>query len=102
MGGVAALFGQQSDNQTAFLQSVGYGTCHAGCPVAVTSSSNNTVFNVDAMLGIAYAITPSSKLALNYRVDYYANAMRVLDSAGNASNTNRTYHGPNLRWTVNF
>jgi hypothetical protein len=98
MGGVAALFGSQSVSQTGTCISGGA----AGCPVNATSSSNNAVFNADAMLGLAYAVTPHSKLALNYRVDYYANAMREFSSVGAASNASRTYHGPNLRWTVNF
>ena len=97
MGGVAALFGTQSVTQT--------GTCIsgvAGCPLNATSSSNNTVFNADAMMGIAYAITPASKIALNYRVDYYSNAMREFNSAGAALNADRIYHGPNLRWMTKF
>jgi hypothetical protein len=98
MAGVAGLFGSESANQTVTVT----GTCIAGCPAAATSSGNSAVFNADAMLGLAYAITPSSKLALNYRVDYYANAMRTFNSAGAASNTNRTYTGPNLRWTTRF
>jgi Legionella pneumophila major outer membrane protein precursor len=104
MVGVAALFGHQNIDQTATQTLTGPfpPVCLAGCPGVGTSSSNNTVFNADGMLGLAYAIAPNNKVALNYRVDYYSNAVRVIDSAGNASNTNRTYHGPNLRWTVNF
>lgn len=110
MGGVAGLFGSQSVTEPSSLTLGGTAvSCLVGCPVTFfspstnyASSSNNAVFNADAMLGLAYAVTPNSKVALNYRVDYYANAMRTLNSAGAASNTNRTYHGPNLRWTVNF
>jgi hypothetical protein len=56
----------------------------------------------DAMLGIAYAVAPKNKISLNYRVDYYGNVLSVLNAAGAVSNASRTYHGPNLRWTVNF
>jgi hypothetical protein len=54
------------------------------------------------MLGIAYAVAPKNKISLNYRVDYYGNVLSVLNAAGAVSNASRTYHGPNLRWTVNF
>ncbi len=86
MVGVAGLFGSESATQTASVA----GACISGCPTAATSSSNNVVFNADAMLGLAYAVTPSSKLALNYRADYYSNAMRTLSSTGVGSNTSRT------------
>lgn len=107
MVGAAALFGNRTIDQTATVNGIPspgftFLGCVSGCPGTFSNSSNGTVFNTDAMLGIAYAITPSAKLGLNYRVDYYANAMRTVDSAGNFSNTNRTYHGPNLRLTVNF
>ena len=98
MIGVAGLFGSASATQTASVT----GACVSGCPTAATSGSNNFVFNADAMVGLAYAVTPNSKLALNYRADYYSNAMRTLNSAGVGSNTNRTYTGPNLRWTTKF
>lgn len=103
MGGIAVLFGQQSVQQTASAtKSISTNVCVAGCPVAAAFVSDNAVFNADGMLGIGYAFTPASKLSLNYRVDYYNDALKVLNSVGVASNASRLYHGPNLRLTVNF
>ncbi len=102
MGGVAVLFGHQSVSQTVGITTSSGLPCVVGCPVPATFIGDNTVFNADGMLGIAYAFTPYSKLGLNYRVDYYNDALSVLSSTGGVSNASRLYHGPNLRWTVNF
>lgn len=102
MVGLAGLFGTQSINQTgANPSNLGF-ACATGCAATVSSSSNNVVFNADAMLGLAYAITPYAKLALNYRADYYANAVRTVSSTGAFSNTERLYHGANLRLTYKY
>jgi hypothetical protein len=108
MAGVAVLFGKQSIDQTgsnpqltptgAFFAN----NCAVGCAATFSNSASRAVFNTDGMLGIAYAITPNAKLALNYRFDYYASAMRTVDSTGGFSNTYRLYHGPNLRLTWNY
>ncbi len=108
MVGAAALFGDRKIDQTTSV--IGTTTspnfvflgCTSGCPGAFSNSSSGAVFNAGAMLGIAYAITPNAKLGLNYRVDYYADAMRTVDSAGIFSNTNRTYQGPSVRLSVQY
>jgi major outer membrane protein len=101
MAGVAALYGVQSVNQTVTISNFGgVANCLAGCPVNFGSTDDKFVFNTDAMLGLGYAFTPHAKLSLNYRVDAYFNAMRVIDANNNVSNVNRVNHGPNLRLTV--
>lgn len=108
MGGIAVLFGRHALDQTGTSPQLFPGgamfadNCLIGCPAIVSSSSNAPVFNVDAMLGISYAITPYARISLNYRVDYYANAMRTANSGGGYSDTYRLYHSPNLRLTMNF
>jgi hypothetical protein len=109
MAGVAVLASNQDFQQTGngpFYFSgilIGGTTCSLGCAATVSSySDNKAIFNTDAMLGLAYAISESTKLAINYRVDFYANAMKTADSAGNISTSNRTFHGPNLRLQVKF
>jgi hypothetical protein len=107
-GGIAVLFGKHSLTQTGSSPQLTPGggffanNCATGCPANISSSSNKPVFNADAMLGIAYAITPYAKLSLNYHVDYYANAMRTVNSAGAFSDTYRLYHGPSLRLALKF
>jgi len=107
-GGVAALFGHGSVTQTVGTVTTSTAVppvvpvCLAGCPVAATSSSNNTVFNADAQVGLAYAFSPSAKLSLNYRVDGYWNALRGFNSAGTAVNLDRVYSGPTLKLTVAY
>lgn len=107
-GGIAVLFGKHSVSQTGSGVQLTPGgaffanNCATGCPASTSSSSNKPVFNADAMLGIAYAFTPYARLSLNYHVDYYANAMRTVNSAGAFSDTYRLYHGPNLRLTLKF
>ena len=104
MGGVAALYAHRTVDQTVTTSLTGPfpPVCLAGCPVAVSSSSDGFVFNPDAMIGLSYAFTRNTRLSLNYRVDAYFNALRVVDSANNTTNVNRIYHGPNLRLTVNY
>lgn len=60
------------------------------------------VFNADAQVGIAYAVSKSAKLSLNYWVDGYWNGMRGFNSAGNAVNLSRVYSGPTLKLTVAY
>ena len=103
MGGVAALYGHQSVNQTVTVANIGgVANCLAGCPINFGSIDDGFIFNTDAMLGLGYAFTPYAKLSLNYRVDAYFNALRVIDANNNVDNVNRVYHGPNLRLTVNY
>jgi hypothetical protein len=74
------------------------------------------VFNPDAMVGLAYAFSPTMKLAFNYHVDAYFNALRAFGaggqpppttiglvtvaSPGNPTYVDRIYHGPSIRLTV--
>lgn len=106
MGGVAGLYGTRQFNQTVTTGGPGASSpwvCFgSGCPVNLSSNSDGMVFNPDAMLGLSYAIMPNTKLSINYRVDAYFGAMRVLDSAGNLKNTDRIDQGPNLRLTWGF
>jgi hypothetical protein len=53
-------------------------------------------------LGLSYAITPNTKLSIDYHVDAYFDAMRVANSAGNVTNANRIYQGPSLRLTYRY
>ncbi|MGB7020895.1 MAG: Lpg1974 family pore-forming outer membrane protein [Xanthobacteraceae bacterium] len=104
-GGVAGLWGQNSANQTVGVSgSFGGGgvTCLAGCPIAASSGSNVFVFNADAQAGLAYAISQSAKLSLNYRIDGYWNALRGFNSAGAGTNLDRVYSGPTLKLTVAY
>ena len=55
------------------------------------------MFNLDALLGVTYAINPNTNLMVSYRFDGYWNALRGYDSNGNATNLNRFYHGPMIR-----
>ncbi len=76
--------------------------CLWGCPIAASSSANNTVFNADGQVGLAYAISQSAKLSLNYRIDGYWNALRGFNSAGVGTNLDRVYSGPTLKLTVAY
>ncbi len=108
MGGIAVLFGRHSLDQTGTSPQLTPGgalfadNCLIGCPLVVSSSSDSPVFNADAMLGISYAFTPYARISLNYRVDYYSNAVRTVNSGGGFEDTYRLYHSPNLRLTFNF
>jgi hypothetical protein len=99
--GFAALFGSRKLDQTVSI-SAPLPACLSGCPTNLSSSSTGAVFNPDAMLGLTYAFTPNARLALNYRVDAYFGAMRMVDSSGTLKNADRIYHGPNFRLTLNF
>lgn len=100
--GVAGLFAHRSTSQTAVLTKAGFPGCFVSCPINASTSSNGVVFNPDAMLGIAYAISATTKISLNYHVDAYFDALRVYNSAGAPSYTNRIYHGPSLRLTMQY
>ena len=110
MAGAAVLFGKRDINQTgtsAEFSAAGAPVafayvCLSGCVATLSTSSNKAIFNTDAMLGLAYAITPNAKISLNYHIDYYADAMRTVDSAGNVSDADRLYHGASLRLTLNY
>ncbi len=114
--GVAGLFASRSTTQTASTPLDNFGfPCFAGCPLNASTSSNGFVFNPDAMLGVAYAITPNMKLAVNYHVDAYFNALRVFGpgnnppiflgstatgGTGSPTYVDRIYHGPSIRLTI--
>jgi opacity protein-like surface antigen len=110
MGGVAALYGRRTAVQKVDInQSTGtYYTltpalrpnCATGCPVDAAFSDNAWVFNLDAMLGLSYAITPNVKATLNYRFDGYWNALKGFDSSGQVTNLNRFYQSALLRLSV--
>jgi hypothetical protein len=100
MAGVAALYSHRSAEQTVTTN--GGAVCLAGCPASFFSYDDGFVFNADAMLGIGYAFSPNAKISLNYRVDAYFDALRVIDITNNAVNVTRLYHGPGLRLTVNY
>ena len=76
--------------------------CVSGCPIAVSSTSNNFIFNADGQVGLAYALSPSSKLSLDYRIDGYWNALRGFTAAGAGTNLNRVYSGPTLKLSVAY
>ncbi len=102
MAGVAGLYGSRELEQTVSITSSA-GICIAGCISTTLSNFSNTmIFNADAMLGVSYQLTEDMKLSVNYRVDAYVDAMRVVDPTGNFTNTNRIYHGPNLRLTIQY
>ena len=101
--GVSGLFAQRSASQSGFTPLNNFGfPCFSGCPISTSASGDGFVFNTDAMLGIAYAITSNVKLAVNYHVDAYFKALRAFDSAGNPTYVDRIYHGPSLRVTVQY
>jgi hypothetical protein len=116
MVGFAGLFADRSTTQTAFTPHASNGVpCLTGCPINTSTSGNGFVANPDAMLGIAYQISPTTKLALNYHVDAYFNAFRAFGagglpppalgstavaSPGSPTNVDRIYHGPSIRLTV--
>ena len=103
MGGIAGLYGKHSIVQTVTnIGEIGGVHCLAGCPVNFASSSDGFVFNADGMLGLGYAFTPTAKLSLNYRVDAYFDALRVVNATNGVSNVNRIYHGPNMRLTFQY
>jgi hypothetical protein len=118
MGGLAGLYASRSTSQFAFTPLNNFGfPCHSGCPVNASTSSTGMVFNPDAMIGLAYAFSPTVKLALNYRVDAYFNAFRAFGaggvpppslgstavaSPGNPTYVDRIYHGPSLRLTAQY
>lgn len=99
MGGIAGLYGARDLNQTVTNSGT---TCLAGRPVNFASSSDGFVFNTDGMLGLGYAFSPNTRLTLNYRVDAYFDALRVVNSNNGVSKANRIYQGPNLRFTVQY
>jgi len=105
-GGVAALWGHSSANQSVTTVTGGFPgpvpVCLSGCPIAAGSSANNTVFNADGQVGLAYAISQSAKLSLNYRIDGYWSALRGFNSAGAGTNLDRVYSGPTLKLTVAY
>lgn len=71
--------------QTAFptpLPAPFRANCISGCPVNAAFADNAWVPNADAMLGLAYAITPNVKATLSYRFDGYWNALKALIRAG--------------------
>jgi len=100
-GGIAALFGHDSVNQTVGVVNAGP-VCLSGCPISAGSGSDAVVFNADAQAGFAYAFSPSAKLSLNYRAEGYWNALRGFNSGGTATNLARTYNGPTLKLTVAY
>ena len=95
MAGFAALYGRRTVVQTVNVrQSVATATtptptfpvpvplhpsCISGCPVNAAFSDNAWVPNLDAMIGLSYAITPNLKATLSYRFDGYWNALKGLD-----------------------
>lgn len=104
-GGVAGLWGHNSANQTVGVTGAFGGAavpCLSGCPIAASTSSDVFVFNADAQVGLAYAISQSAKLSLNYRVDGYWKALRGFNSAGAGTNLDRVYSGPTLKLTVAY
>ena len=103
MGGVAALVGPRSVNQTVSISNSGpAANCLSGCPQNLSNSSTGFVPNPDAMIGVSYALMPGMKLSLNYRVDAYLDALKIVDANNRIKNADRIYSGPNLRLTFNF
>ncbi len=107
MAGVAALYGRRKANQNVdilTLQPTGLpGTTISlvsGGPINTSSSSDSFVFNIDALLGLGFALNPNTILAINYHFDGYFRALRGYDSNGNVTNLDRFYHGPSIRLTV--
>jgi hypothetical protein len=104
-GGVAGLWDHSTANQTVGVSGMFGGggvVCVSGCPIAVSSTSNNFIFNADGQVGLAYALSPSSKLSLDYRIDGYWNALRGFTAAGAGTNLNRVYSGPTLKLSVAY
>ena len=107
-GGVAALFGHGSATQTTTITTTNTAappvtpTCLSGCPIAASTGSNAVVFNADAQVGIAYALSNNARVSLNYRVDGYWNGMRGFNAAGAGVNLSRVYSGPTLKLTVAY
>ena len=105
-GGIAALYGRRKADQTLTISqipptAIPTPVCVAGCPIGTSSSSSNGfVFNLDAMLGVSYAITQNASLMLSYRFDGYWNALRGYDSNGSVTNLDRFYHGPMIRLAI--
>ena len=64
-------------------------------------SDDAWVPNLDASVGLSYAITPNVKATLSYRFDGYWNALKGFDSNGQVTNFNRFYQGAMLRLTMN-
>jgi len=106
MGGIAALYGRRKVDQTVNISHptvptfTGPAVLLSGGPVAASSSSNGFVFNLDALLGLSYAINANTNLMISYRFDGYWNALRGYDSNGNLTNLDRFYHGPMVRLTI--
>ena len=104
-GGVAGLTGRSSANQTVAITGVFGGEnflCLSGCPIAVSGSSINFVFNADVQGGLAYAFNRNAKVSVHYRAEGYWKALRGFDPPGSGTNLNRIYHGPTARLTVSF
>jgi hypothetical protein len=104
-GGVAALFGRKTADQTVGITGTFGGgalVCTAGCPINASTSSNGVVLNADAQVGVGYMVSPGVKLSALYRVEGYWSGMRSFDSAGNGVNLNRIYHGPTVKLTATY
>jgi hypothetical protein len=105
-GGIAALWGSSSGNQSVTKVTGGFPgavpVCLTGCPIAANSSANNTVFNADGQVGLAYALGQGAKLSLNYRIDGYWNVLRGFNPAGGGVNLDRVYSGPTVKLTVAY
>ncbi len=102
MFGVAGLFAHRSTNQVASFTGTPTACLPFGCALGAATSNNGAVFNPDAMVGIAYSISPTMKVAVNYHVDAYFAALRAFNATGSPTNVDRIYHGPSLRLTWQY
>lgn len=102
-GGIAGLFGHMSGNQNVSIVSTGPAVlCLSGCPRTISTSANSGVFNADAQAGFAYAFSPAAKLSVNYRVEYFRNAMATFNSSNTGTLVSRYDQGPTLKLTVAY
>ena len=94
-GGIAGLIGSRTLNYSVTVTPGGsYGGSYRDIAF---------VFNADTWAALSYALSPSAKLSLGIRADYYtAPLMTYNTSTGAISDIDRLFWGPFLRLTGRF
>jgi major outer membrane protein len=113
--GAAVLYGERRSSFDGVFSQCFFTA--GSCSSSTFSNSNidrGWVPNANAMLALAYAVTPHLKISVGYQIDYYWNALPTggqpgpgVNSAAVAPNLNivnvdRYYDGPFLRVTGKF
>jgi hypothetical protein len=109
MFGIADLYGHRKTSQGVAVSQSGATfffapvtpVCFGNCPNDAAASDNAWVFNADAMIGLAYAITTNCTFMVSYRFDGYWKALKGFDATGQPVDLDRFYNGVMVRLTLN-